>query len=157
MGDGDERLSARPRLLLGEPDGADLRAGEHRMGCRPFVVGVQVVGVQQVVLHHLGLTVGHVLQLMAAVDVAQGPHAGSAGTAVLVDHDVAELVDRDPRLLDLQLVAVGNAARCHEQHVAFDGARPGITRHLHPHAIGGHVDGAPWCRARGRIDLPQPP
>ena len=68
-------MSSSTRLGLGHPDGADLRAAEHRVRGRSSVEWLQIVGMKQVVTNVFCLAVGHVLQLVAPVHVTQCPHA----------------------------------------------------------------------------------
>ena len=107
---------------LGEPDRGDLGVAEHGVGNEAVVHGHRVVRVGQVVAHHPGLVVGHVLELDRVGDVAQGPHPFDAGPAVTVGDHIPGLVYLDARCGRVEGVAVGDAARGHQQRVAPDEA-----------------------------------
>ena len=95
----------------------DLGVGEDRVRDEAVVTGDRGVGVQQVVLHHPRLVVGHVLELVGGGHVPQGVDMLGGGALVLVHHDVALVVDLDPGGGQLQGVAVGAAAGGDQEHV----------------------------------------
>ena len=115
----DERDALGGRLPLGEPDRGDLRTAEHRMGDDRVVHALDVVGMGDVVEHHLRLRVGHVLELVAVRQVTERPDALDVGLEVVVDDDPARRVAPHARGLDVELVAVGDAAGGDEHLVTF--------------------------------------
>ena len=81
--------------------------------------------VEQVGGDDLEVVVGGVGEGALAVAVAQGPDAGDAGAELVVDVDVAVLVDGDAGFVEAQVVGVGAAADG-EKHVGavLSGVRP---------------------------------
>ena len=107
-------------LALRQPDTGDLRIRED--GARHDIVTgrAQVVGVEEVVLHDPALPVRDVLELEGVGDVAQRPHAVSRGALVLVDHDQASGTHLDTRVVETQVVGVGDAAGGDEDQIDVD-------------------------------------
>ena len=73
--------------------------GDHR--------AVSSQSTQQVVPHHARLVVGDVLELIGRRHVAEREDATRGGALVLVDHDLAVVVDLDAGQLGVEQVAVG--------------------------------------------------
>ena len=134
-----------PALLLGAPDGGDLRLGEHRRRHEAVIDGLRCVGVQQVVRHDLRLVVRDVLELERRADVAERVHAVHRGALVLVDDDPAVRVGRDAPGGQVEAVAVGPPARGDEQQVTADDVPVGQVEHdlgavaADPHGLGPQV------------------
>src|SRR5262249_5573826 len=122
---GDEGTTVHLGFVLGQPDGADLRAGEHRVRYEALVSADRRVGVQQVVLHDPGFEVGDVLQLPGAANVAERPDPLRAGVHRVVGDDEAEVVELHAGELDVELPAVRHSAGCDEQRIGLDGDRAG--------------------------------
>ena len=90
-------------------------------------------------LHDLGLAVGHVLELVTAVHVAERPHPRCRRAAVLVDDDVAHRADVDAGQMGIDLIAVRQPAGGDQQRVALDGLLATGAGQVHADPAGGHV------------------
>ncbi len=107
----------------------------------PVVGGDHRLGVQEIVLDHPGLVVGHVLELVVGAHVAEREDAGPPGLLVLVDDHVAVLVQGDPGGVEVEPVPVGDPPGGQQQHVGGQGG--GTVRAL-------DVDGHAGLGAPGR-------
>ena len=114
---GDPDLAAdSERLRLGQSDVGDLRLGEDRRG---GLVVVEVAVLDGVQPHHVlgdlaALHRRHRGERQLPADVAGGVDVTLVRDAVVVDRDVATVVDLDPGLLEIQRVGVGH--RTDRQH-----------------------------------------
>ena len=138
-------------LVLGHPDGGDLRVGEHRMGHGSVVVDARDILAEDVVCDRPGLVIGHVLELERRADVAERPHAGHRRRTRLVDHDPAVGVQRQPSGGRIDGVAVGHAPRGHQDVRALEHAAV-AQGEVHPFAMAfDPVDGRaePEIESRG--------
>ena len=89
-----------------------------------MIARTQILGVAEVVLHDARLVVGHVLELVAAGDIAQGEDAGDGRAVVehalvLVDAEQAAVLHVEV-VLGVQHVGVGAAAGGHKHRIRRD-------------------------------------
>ena len=117
-------LSRLACLLFGHADHGDLRVGEDSAGHVAVVACAQVLGVAEVVLHDACLVVCHVLELVAAGDVAEGVDAGYGCAVVehalvLIDAELAAILHVEV-VLRVEGVGIGAATGCHEHSVRRD-------------------------------------
>ena len=94
---------------------------------------------QQVVLNDLRLAVGHVLQLVPPVDIAERPHPRRTGSPKLVHDDLTAYADVDTTGLGADVVSVRAPAGGNEQRVALDDNLTIAGRRTQADALRGHV------------------
>src|SRR5215475_10125038 len=91
-----------------------------------------MIRIEKIVGNDLVVVVGSVRKGAAAVAVTKGPYSGHAGLQLIVDNNVAALVDRNSGMLETEIAGIGNAADSQE-NVAAQHFRSAI-RAIHVHA-----------------------
>src|SRR4030095_3871548 len=112
----DECLApALANLRLRHPCSTERWIDVERVGGDPIAHPTRIV-LEQIRDDDLGVVVRSVRECALAVAVAERPDAADARAKLVVDHDVAALVDGDARPVEAEIVGVGTAADG-EQHV----------------------------------------
>ena len=106
------------RVMLGQADDADRRLAEDRAG-DGFVVEVLRIVLVDRLVEGDGLADGDRGQVHAVGHVADGPDVVGRGLRIVVDLDRALVVQLDARLLQPQVLDVGDAAGGEHDHVGF--------------------------------------
>ena len=107
---------------LGHAGAAERRVDVQRVGGDAIADPARVV-IEQVGGDDLGVVVRRVREGALAVAIAQRPDARDAGAQLIVDHDVAALVDCDAGLVEAEIVGIRAAADGEQQVRAADSRR----------------------------------
>src|ERR1700722_6171424 len=110
-----QALACGLRLRFGQSDPAEGRIGKESVGGYPVTDPTSVV-IEEISRDDLKVVVGRVSEGPLSIAVAQRPDAGHARAQLVVDNNVATLVDVDARRLQPKVIGIRSPAYS-EEHV----------------------------------------